>query len=58
MDTSTQNDNIAAILRTVPGPSYPYTYLVALGESQQSTAPPGTFFIDSPYEFFPSPAWS
>lgn len=54
MDTSTQTDNVAAIVRTVPGPTYPYTYLVALADPNNPTAPPGTQFIDSPYEFFPS----
>ena len=53
VDPSTQTDNVAAILRTVPGPAYPYTYLVALANPNNPTAPPGTFFIDSPCEFFP-----
>src|SRR5579863_482913 len=53
MDPSTQTDDVAAILRTVPGPTYPYTYLVALANPNIQTAPPGTFFLDSPYEFFP-----
>ncbi len=53
MDPSTQTDNVAAILRTVPSQSYPYTYLVALANPNNPTAPPGTFFVDSPYEFFP-----
>jgi vitamin B12 transporter len=54
MDSSTQTDNVAAILRTVPGPTYPYTYLVALANPNIQTAPPGTFFVETPYEFFPS----
>ena len=54
MDPSTQTDDVAAVLRTVPGPTYPYTYLVALANPNNPTAPPGTFFVDSPYEFFPS----
>lgn len=54
MDTSTQTDDVAAIVRTVPGPSYPYTYLVGMANPSNPTAPPGTQFIDSPYEFFPS----
>jgi vitamin B12 transporter len=54
LDQSTQTDDVAAILRTVPGPNYPYTYLVGLANPSNSTAPPGTYFVDSPYEFFPS----
>jgi vitamin B12 transporter len=54
MDPSSQTDNVAAILRTVPGPTYPYTYFVGLANPSNPTAPPGTFFLDSPYEFFPS----
>jgi vitamin B12 transporter len=54
MDSSTQTDDIAAILRTVPGPTYPYTYFVALANHNNPTAPPGTFYVESPYEFFPS----
>ena len=53
MDPSTQTDDVAAILRTVPGPTYPYTYLVALANPNNPVAPPGTFFVSSPYEFFP-----
>ncbi len=51
MDSSTQTDNVAAILRTNAQGN---TYLVALANPADSNAPPGTFFIDSPYEFFPS----
>lgn len=53
VDPSTQTDNIAAILRTVPGPTYPYTYFVGMANPNNSTAPPGTFFVETPYEFFP-----
>ena len=55
MDYNTETYNIAAILRTVPGPSYPYTYLVALANPNNPTAPPGTFFVDSPQTLYPSP---
>ena len=54
MDPSTQTDDVAGIFRTVQGPSYPYTYLVALANPNNPTAPPGTFFLDSPYTFYPS----
>jgi len=54
IDPSTQTDNIAAILRTVPGPTYPYTYFVGMANPNIQTAPPGTFFVETPYEFFPS----
>ena len=54
MDPSTQTDNVAAILRTVPGPTYPYTYLVAIANPNIQTAPPGTFFVETSYPFFPS----
>ncbi len=55
MDASTQTDDVAAIVRTAPGPGVQqYTYLVAMANPQNPTAPPGTQFIDSPYEFFPS----
>ena len=50
-DTSTQTDDVAGILRTNPSGN---TYLVALANPNNPTAPPGTFFVDSPYEFFPS----
>jgi vitamin B12 transporter len=50
MDNSTETDNVAAILRTVPSGN---TYLVALANPNNPTAPPGTFFVDSPFEFFP-----
>ena len=52
---STASYDVAAILRTVPGPSYPYTYLVALANPANPTAPPGTFFVDSPQTLFPFP---
>jgi vitamin B12 transporter len=54
MDPSTQTDDVAGIFRTVQGPSYPYTYLVALANPNNPTAPPGTFFLDSPFTFYPS----
>lgn len=62
MDTSTQTDNVAAILRTAPsgsGTNAPgNTYLVALANPNNPTipaaAPPGTFFVDSPQTFYPS----
>ena len=54
MDASTQTEDVAAIVRTVSGPRYPYTYLVALANPNNPSAPPGTQFIDSPFEFFPS----
>jgi vitamin B12 transporter len=50
MDNSTQTDNVAAILRTNAAGN---TYLVGLANPNNPTAPPGTFFVDSPYEFFP-----
>ena len=54
MDASSQTDNVAAILRTVPGPTYPYTYFETLANPNNPTAPPGTFFVETPYEFYPS----
>ncbi len=58
MDTSTQTDNVAAILRTTPSGSGTNTagntYLVSLANPNNPTAPPGTCFVASPYEFFPS----
>ena len=54
MDSSAQTDDVAAIVRTVPGPGQQQnTYLVALANPANPTAPPGTFFLDSPFEFFP-----
>ncbi len=55
LDYNSENYDVAAILRTVPGPSYPYTYLVALANPANPTAPPGTFFVDSPQTLFASP---
>jgi vitamin B12 transporter len=55
-DHDLENYDVAAILKTVPGPSYPYTYLVALANPANPTAPPGTFFIDSPQTLFPFPS--
>jgi vitamin B12 transporter len=55
LDNNSEDYDVAAILRTVPGPSYPYTYLVALANPANSTAPPGTFFADSPQTLFASP---
>ncbi len=50
MDSSTQTDDVAAILRTVPGPGQQQnTYLVALANPANPNAPPGTFFVDSPF---------
>lgn len=51
MDSSSQTDNVAAILRTNASGN---TYLVALANPNNPTAPAGTFFVDSPFEFFPS----
>jgi vitamin B12 transporter len=53
IDPSTQTDNIAAILRTVPGPTDPYTYFVGMANPNIPTAPPGTFFVNTSYPFFP-----
>ena len=58
MDNSTQTDNVAAILRTAPSGrgtnAAGNTYLVSLANPNNPTAPPGTFFAGSSYEFFPS----
>lgn len=54
-DNSSETYDVAAILKTVPGPSYPYTYLVALANPNHPTAPPGTVFIDSPQTLSPFP---
>ncbi len=55
LDFNSENYDVAAILRTVQGPAYPYTYLVALANPANPTAPPGTFFVDSPQTLYASP---
>lgn len=55
MDSSAGTDNVAALLRSAPNGN---TYLVALANPNNPTipgaAPPGTFFLASSFEFFPS----